>query len=375
MVVSAIHRLHSRDSLPDGLIGSDKSYARDTLKSMDSISQAVLGASVAAVVAPTGYRRKALALGACLGTLPDLDVFLDYGDAVKNFTYHRGFSHSLFVLAPLSVIVWLTLKQFWSGIRASQYRWLAAIALALITHPLLDAHTAYGTQLFWPLNVPPTMWATIFIVDPAYTLPLVVGVLLTALWPQQRRAILALHAGVWISCSYLAWTWVAQGIVNDHAANSLQKIGVPDAVIFSTPAPLNSLLWRVVVRTRGGYLEGFDSLMIDEGPIVFTPINSDQKSLEDASDLWVVSRLRWFTQDFMSAEVVNNQMVIRDLRMGQSPNFVFSHAVASQDGKQWQEIKSELLPFSYGDRDLAKTWHRIWSHTPVSEFRGGAAQR
>lgn len=336
---------------------------------MDSISQAVLGASVAGIVAPAGYRRKALLLGACLGTLPDLDVFINYGDAVRNFTYHRAFSHSLFVLAPLSIIIWLALRQFWPRIRESQYRWLAAIALALLTHPLLDAHTAYGTQLFWPLDVAPTMWATLFIVDPAYTLPLLAGVLLTVIWPLKRRGILALRAGVWISCSYVAWTWVAQAIVMNHAAESLEAIGITDAAVFTTPTPLNSLLWRVVVKTEDSYLEGFDSLMIDEGPIHFATINSDQKSLEDAVDVWAVARLRWFTHDFIKTEVVNDEMIIRDLRMGQSPNFVFSHVVASREGTRWQATNSELLPFSFGDRDLADTWARIWRHTSVTNAR------
>ena len=334
---------------------------------MDSISQAVLGASVAGVVAPAGYRRKALLLGACLGTVPDLDVFIDYGDAVKNFTYHRGFSHSLFVLAPLSIVIWLALRQFWPAVRESQYRWLAAIALALLTHPLLDAHTAYGTQLLWPLDVPPTMWATIFIIDPAYTLPLLFGVLLAAVWPHRQQAIVALHAGVWISCGYLAWTWVAQAIVNNHATQSLEQLAITDTVLFATPTPLNSLLWRVVVKTEDGYMEGFDSLVIDEGPIVFKTIHSDQRALEDASSVWTVARLRWFTQDFIKTEAINNQLIIRDLRMGQSPNFVFSHVVASRNGMRWQEIRSELLPFSFGDRNLAGTWHRIWSHMPATE--------
>ena len=81
---------------------------------MDSVSQAVLGASVAGIVAPAGHRRKALLIGATLGTLPDLDVFIDFGGAVRNFTYHRGFSHSLFVLTPVSILLWLALRQFWA---------------------------------------------------------------------------------------------------------------------------------------------------------------------------------------------------------------------------------------------------------------------
>ena len=68
---------------------------------MDSLTQAALGAGVAAVCVRPEHRRRALLAGAMLGTVPDLDVLIDYGDAVANFTYHRGFSHSLFVLPPL----------------------------------------------------------------------------------------------------------------------------------------------------------------------------------------------------------------------------------------------------------------------------------
>ncbi|MEJ2129921.1 MAG: metal-dependent hydrolase [Woeseiaceae bacterium] len=133
---------------------------------MDSVTQAALGAAIGGAIAPAGLRRKALLAGAALGTLPDLDVLIDYGDAVANFTYHRGFSHSLFVLPPFAVLLWLALRRWWAPVREAPWRWLAIIGLALITHPLLDAHTAYGTQLLWPLTVPPTMWATLFIIDP-----------------------------------------------------------------------------------------------------------------------------------------------------------------------------------------------------------------
>jgi len=44
---------------------------------MDSVTQLVLGASVSAVCVPAQHRRKALVLGAALGTLPDLDVIID----------------------------------------------------------------------------------------------------------------------------------------------------------------------------------------------------------------------------------------------------------------------------------------------------------
>ena len=297
-------------------------------------------------------------IGAGLGTLPDLDVFIDFGGPVANFTYHRGFSHSLFVLMPVSALLWLLLRRWWAPVRDAPFRWFAAISLALLTHPLLDAHTAYGTQLFWPLTVAPTSWATLFIIDPLYTLPLLVGVLVAAF----RRKVggTALRVGLLISTLYIGWSWVAQATVRQNVEDALASMQLQDAPVFLTPTPLNTLLWRVVVMTDDGYLEGFDSLMIDEGTMRFTAYPSAVDAMEDAGDIWAVSRLRWFARDFVKARIDNERLVISDLRMGQEPTYVFSHVVAARGNPHWKEVPGELLPMSFGDRALAQTWGRIW---------------
>ena len=106
---------------------------------MDSITQAALGASLAGAVGGKTLGRSSLLIGAALGTLPDLDVVLDYGTAIANFSQHRGFSHSLLVLFPLSVLLaWLLNR--WRPALGYQ-RWLLLTALVLITHPLLDSFT------------------------------------------------------------------------------------------------------------------------------------------------------------------------------------------------------------------------------------------
>lgn len=325
---------------------------------MDSFTQAVLGASVAGAFAPAGHRGKAMLLGAGLGTLPDLDVVIDFGGAVENFTYHRGFSHSLFVLAPFSALLWLLLWRWWAPVRDDPFRWLAAISLALLTHPLIDAHTAYGTQLFWPLTVPPTSWATLFIIDPLYTLPLLVGVLVATF--RRKVSGTALRVGLVVSTLYVGWSWFAQATVTRNVEDVLASMQLQDAPVFLTPTPLNTLLWRVVVITDHGYLEGFDSLMIDEGTMQFTAYPSETDAMEDAADIWAVNRLRWFAQDFVSARIDNDRLVISDLRMGQEPTYVFSHVVAAQGNPHWKEIPTELLPVSFGDRALAGVWNRIW---------------
>ena len=68
---------------------------------MDSLSQIVLGGAVAAAVVPARHRRAALAAGAVLGTLPDLDslpIALFTQDPVALMTWHRSLTHSLLVL-------------------------------------------------------------------------------------------------------------------------------------------------------------------------------------------------------------------------------------------------------------------------------------
>ena len=145
---------------------------------MDSITQAALGATLGGAVLGRPLGRKALIGGAVLGTLPDMDVLLDHGSAIADFTYHRGFSHSLFVLAALAIILAWLLRRIGPG-TISLSRWWWFCALPLITHPLLDSFTTYGTQLLWPLQSPPVAWNTIFIIDPLYTLPLLVATLIT----------------------------------------------------------------------------------------------------------------------------------------------------------------------------------------------------
>ncbi len=134
---------------------------------MDSLSQFVLGASVA--VAAVGSRTatwKAALWGGVAGTLPDLDVLIDHGDALSNMVLRRAESHSL---------VWLTLASPVLGalparLHGGRFRvWWLAMWLALVTHPLLDAMTVYGTQLLLPFTAYPFGVGSIFIIDPLYT--------------------------------------------------------------------------------------------------------------------------------------------------------------------------------------------------------------
>jgi inner membrane protein len=329
---------------------------------VDSLTQAALGAAIGGAIAPAGQRRKALLVGAALGTLPDLDVFIDYGDAVANFTFHRGFSHSLFVLPPFAVMLWLALRRWWAPVRERPLRWLAILFLALVTHPLLDAHTAYGTQLFWPLTVAPTMWATLFIIDPLFTLPLLAGVVIAAAWPWKPWSGTAVRTCVALTMLYLGWSWLGQSIVARHTGEALAERGLSGAPVFIVPTPFNTVLWRIVVQTEEGYLEGFDSLLSREIGPDFTAYAFDRNLLESAGNVWAVSRLRWFSRDFVKANVDDDRLLITDLRMGQEPFYVFTHAVATRGNPHWEAIPTELISPSIDERVLLDAWQQMWTH-------------
>ena len=140
---------------------------------MDSITHLFLGGAIVAAIAPSRHRRAALLAGAALNTLPDLDVFplALCDDPVVRMTWHRSATHSWLVLPLVAWAIWSFFRRRGGRVAASPTRWWWAIFLCLMAHPLIDAFTVYGTQLFWPLPMRPIMWSSLFIVDPLFTLP------------------------------------------------------------------------------------------------------------------------------------------------------------------------------------------------------------
>ena len=119
---------------------------------MDSLTQIALGSAVA--VAVMGRRtsvRRSAAWGAVAGTLPDLDVLIDHGDALLDMVLHRAESHSLFYLTLLAPLLAGLVCRLHHERTLFRHWWLA-LWLVLLTHPLLDAMTVYGTQLLLPFT-------------------------------------------------------------------------------------------------------------------------------------------------------------------------------------------------------------------------------
>ncbi|MBK6613900.1 metal-dependent hydrolase [Ottowia sp.] len=334
---------------------------------MDSLSQIVLGGAVAAACVPAPHRRAALLAGAALGTLPDLDglpVALLTADPVLRMTWHRGPSHSLLVLPFAAWAIWAWHRRRGARVAQAPRAWFWAIFLALITHPMLDAFTVYGTQLWWPLPVRPAMGSSVFIIDPLYTVWLLLACIVAWAVPRRPLARGALLAGLALSCGYLAWSVAAKAMVERAADAALAPLGLAGAPRFSVPMPFNTLLWRVVAMTPDGYVVGDRSVLVDRAPMRFTHHASDTAALAEVAGAPAVRRLNWFNHGFMRAQARGDALVLSDLRMGLEPAYTFNFAVAARAGGRWRPIAPQAVPAGEGGilspGGLAPAWRAIW---------------
>jgi inner membrane protein len=364
---------------------------------MDSLTQIALGAAVGTAVLGRKVGARAAFWGAVCGTLPDLDVLVPYGDPVRDFTFHRAESHALFWLTVASPFIAWIIARLNRNAGGSFREWWLLAWLALVTHPLLDAFTIYGTQLLLPFSDYPVGVGSVFIIDPLYTVPLIVGVI-AALWLRGRdpaRAVRWNAAGLALSTLYLGWGVAAQSHVEGVVHRTIAATSLADARALVTPTPFNTLLWRVVVMDDGGYHEGYYSILDESPQVRLTRHASDTRLLEPLRDDWSVQRLAWFSKGFYgvseappdariadgSASTLGQLLglvetasasaavpdangvpvVMTDLRMGQTPWFVFSFVIGERDRDGVSAVPSRQVPSQRPPATvLPWLWARIW---------------
>lgn len=325
---------------------------------MDSLTQIALGSAV--TVAVMGRRTavwKAALWGGVAGTLPDLDALIDHGDAILNMVLHRAESHSLIFLTLLSpLLAWLVSRVH--GEPHLWRRWWLALWLTLFTHPLLDTMTVYGTQLLQPFTDHPYGVGSMFIIDPAYTLPLLVGVIAALAMRGQGRSLRWNLTGLVLSTAYLGWSVAAQQVATSVARASLQQEGVAAERLLVTPAPFNTVLWRLVAVTPTHYLEGYYSLLDGRAVIRWSRHERGADLIERFGSADPVARIARFSHGFYRmSQTPEGRLQVADLRMGQEPDYVFNFDVGDA-GTIGQVAATQRGSRPDTDAALAWLWHR-----------------
>lgn len=332
---------------------------------MDSLTQITLGSAVSVAVMRKRVPVWQSALwGAAAGTAPDLDVIVDFGDAILNMTRHRAESHALVILTIVSP-AFAALANWVSRPREQFLRWLLAFWLVFMTHVGVDYLTVYGTQLLQPLSDYPFGRGSIYIIDPLYTLPLLIG-LLVCLASRSPNRLRWNSIGLTISSLYIAWGLWAQQHVERIALDSLPEGVDISAAMLVTPAPLNSILWRVVVVSQGNYYEGWYSLLDREPKVHWTTHDQGANLIASHESHPGVQRLKQFSHGFFRMRQVDDHVFVTDLRMGAEPDYFFNFDLGQVqgDGKldpQQPSVRKGSRPKL--DTALPWLWQRILGQT------------
>lgn len=358
---------------------------------MDSLTQIVLGAAVGEVVLGRKVGNKAILWGAIAGTIPDLDVLArSLFDPLRANELHRGITHSILFSAAMAPVLAIWLKRhaasllavftllvaltFVQGAENPVVRGILLVATAgiialifrrkrladsgthkewswlfwwsLVTHPLLDCHTTWGTQLFWPLPWK-LSWNNIFVVDPLYTVPFMicVGIVMFIRRDNARRRWVN-WLGIGISSAYMLFTIVCKRIAVGAIATSLDRQHIPYVDFTTRPTPFNSILWSVNVDAGDHYLLGYHSLLDTKPEVEFVRVDKGLQNLGPWADHDKVRRLQVLSDHDFVVRSRSDTIVFNDLRFGQmgepSPDkpFVFAYMLIPTNG----DLRVELIP-------------------------------
>lgn len=281
---------------------------------MDSISQAALGAIVGYIIAGKQYKKKSLLWGAIVATLPDLDFIpmMPFNDELMYIKHHRGITHSLLFCTIAPFLLGPFLKKKFSIPKSTTF-WFGF--WVLLTHAFLDVLNVWGTAIFWPLNYR-LAFNTLFIIDPLYTVPLLLSILFILLSKKNIYREKTALLGLILSTSYIVWGLGVKMSMNkdfEHVFFLSQKQILRYTTI---PTPFNTLLWASIAETKDNFY--FTTLSI------FNKRNTDPSLYEIKKNHSLlpsnlhpkIRDLIRITKGYFSIEKTSNGLLLHDLRYG-----------------------------------------------------------
>lgn len=278
---------------------------------MDLITQGILGAAVGQVGFQRSLGRKAFAYGAAIGMLPDADIFVRFSsDMCAEMLHHRGITHSLF-FAPLiaPIMGWVCNNFYKQQLLPS---WIGLWFWALITHPLLDAFTVYGTQLLAPFSDHRFSFCAVPIVDPVYSIPLLTSIIIGLFIKQHIGISQTITAAVLLLTTMYLFLGI---VVHDQAlqfVRSQEKNPVVRTEAFTT---MFSIFYRrIVIEEPHQFRIGFLDMLHPE-PIKWHILEKSKVS-EATLTKREVHIFYWFTDSWALPVLENNSLLFCDIRFG-----------------------------------------------------------
>lgn len=301
---------------------------------MDTLTHIVIGACIGEIIAGKQLGKKALVIGAIANSIPDIDFMASFWMPVtKELLAHRGFTHSL-----LFVLLFTPLFAFFSG-KLFRRRgiaintWMLFWGLELFTHLFIDVFNAYGTGLFEPFNHYRVSFNTMFVADPMFSIwPGLVLIVLAILKIGNNKRKIWSWGALTVCFVYLLIGIVFKFMIDNAVTRDFSKRKMVINSYFTTPTPLNNLLWYIVAQNDSGYYIGYRSVFDKVDTIDFHYDLRNDASLAATKNTDDVKRLLRFSQGYYTVENWHDTLTFNDLRFGEmagwaesQPGFVFHY--------------------------------------------------
>lgn len=289
---------------------------------MDPISQAILGTTISQRIS----KQKQIIIASIIGTLsamsPDLDIFIRSSeDPLLFLEYHRQFTHSLLFI-PFGGLIcgcffyYTFTKNYYLTFKETYLYCTAGYA----THGILDSFTSYGTQLLWPFTNYRSSLDLISIIDPIFTIPIIILCLFGVIKKDKKYSLLAISwIVVYLTISYIQ-QYRAEIIIRDIAEKRNHII----KNIVAKPSFANIIVWKVIYTTNSHF--HVDAIKLGIVPKIYEgesvkKINMDtdfQWLDKDSQQYKDIQRFNWFSSGYIGLSKVNEN-IIYDIRFSSIP--------------------------------------------------------
>ena len=287
---------------------------------MDPVSQGTVGAAFAQSSANKGNIVKVGFIGFLAGLAPDLDVLIrSESDPILFLEYHRQFTHSLFFIPFGSLVVALLIFPFVKGSMTIKTVYIASF-LGYATHGLLDACTSYGTLLFWPFSDERVTWNNISIVDPIFTIPILI---LLGIAIKTKKRMFSFFAIGWV-IFYLSLGFLQYERALSAAFMLADSRGHNPERMTLKPSFGNLILWKSIYQHEDSfYVDAIrpaqsttwclgDSTRIFDYEKHLPNLDKDSQQSKD------IERFRWFSQNYLGYD--KEKSLVTDIRYSMIPN-------------------------------------------------------
>lgn len=299
-------------------------------------------------------------LGFFAGLSADLDVLIKSEiDPLLALEYHRQFTHSL-IFIPFGGFISAVILFYLFGRRWKLSFQTTALycSAGYATHALLDACTTYGTQLFWPFSNARIAWNTISIIDPLFTLPLLVLVIAASF---RNSTTLARIALAWVFI-YLIFGMVQRDRAEEAAHALANERGHQVDRLVALPSIGNAVVWKTVYLTNDTYYvdvvrTGISVSRYEGRPVEKYSARTHFGWLSSTSQQALdIERFRWFTNDFIGVHPDDQSRII-DVRYSRNPLSVDSMwSVQPIEGNAEEGHIKYVATRSALSKDLSALW-------------------